>query len=44
MSWRYSATKGFIKRKGGAQKKTALENEVKRLRREGYRVRVYEVR
>ena len=44
MSWRYSAKKGFIVRKGGAQKKSAIENEVKRLRSEGYRVRVYQVR
>ncbi len=44
MAWRYSARKGFIIRKGGARKKEAIEREAARLRKDGYKVRVYEVK
>lgn len=44
MAWRYTAKKGFITRKGGARTKEALGKEVKRLREDGYKVRLYEVR
>lgn len=44
MAWRYSAKKGFITRKGGAKTKKAIDGEVKRLRKDGYKVSVYEVK
>lgn len=43
MAWRYTAKKGFITRKGGSRTKKGIEMEVERLRRDGYKVRVYEV-
>ena len=44
MSWRYSAKKGFIVRKGGSKRRDIIDREAQRLRREGYKVRVYEVK
>lgn len=44
MTWRYSARKGFITRKGGAKRKETIEKEVARLRRDGYKVNIYEVK
>jgi len=44
MSWRYTAKKGFIIRKGGSKRRDIIDREARKLRSEGYKVRVYEVR
>jgi len=44
MAWRYTAKKGFIKITGGSSKKSLIQNRAEKLRREGYKVRVYEVK
>lgn len=44
MAWGFIAKKGQIVRTSGAHTKKPIEEEAKRLRKIGYKVRVYEVK
>jgi len=44
MAWRYTARKGFIKKTGGSSREDIIRRQADRLRKEGYKVKVYKVK